>query len=65
MKSGDGCCGTSIPAVLKLEIAYRGKVRVVVAMSTPIKFAIWPGGCSDWCSGLADSMLRRRVVVFG
>ena len=62
MNNGDDCCGTSIPVVLKFEIAYSGKVSVTVAMSTPIRLAIWPGGCSDWCSGLADSMLRRRVM---
>ncbi len=57
---GDGCCVTVASAVLKVDIAYRGRVSVIVAITIPTKLAKWPGGCSGWCSGLADSITENR-----
>jgi hypothetical protein len=47
MEIEEGCCGTGFSAVLKVDIAYRGSVSVMVAITRPMKLAIWPGGCSD------------------
>ncbi|PZO14477.1 MAG: hypothetical protein DCF25_14875 [Leptolyngbya foveolarum] len=60
MKAEEDCWGTSAWAALKLETAYRGRVSVTVAIAKPIRLAIWPGGGSDGCSGLAGSM-REEV----
>jgi len=40
MESEEGGGGTGISAVLNVEIAYKGSVRVIAAITRPTKFAI-------------------------
>lgn len=42
-----GGCGMVISTASNLDIAYRGSVSVMVAITRPMKLAMWPGGCSD------------------
>ena len=61
MKAVEEGWGTVAWAVLKVETVYSGRIIVAVAIAKPIRFAIWPGGCSgDGCSGLADSMRKKE-----
>ena len=56
----DGGCDTVASTVVKLEMTYSGRASVMAAIKIPMKFAIWPGGCSLCCSGLADSILINK-----
>ena len=62
MKVVEDGWGTSALAALKLEMAYSGRMRVTVAIASPTRLAIWPGGGSDGRSGLAGSMEKDKTL---